>query len=135
MKTRIIVYWISTILIALETLAGGVLDLAHGPTNAFGGTHVVSVVKGLGYPVYLLVILGVWKIPGAVTLVAPGLRRLKEWAYAGIVFELSGAAASHAACGQWSNLVSPLVLLGLALVSWALRPAARTLGAGVSSKN
>jgi uncharacterized membrane protein YphA (DoxX/SURF4 family) len=128
-RIKLIGYWVATTLIALETLAGGVMDLTHGRTDVFGGTPVLDVVTGLGYPAYILIILGIWKIPGAVTLVVPGLLRAKEWAYAGIVFELSGAAASHAARGHRSDLVAPLVLLGLALVSWALRPSSRKLAA------
>jgi hypothetical protein len=105
------------------------VDLTHGRGSVFSGPRVVDVVTSLGYPVYVLTILGIWKIPGAITLVAPGLRRLKEWAYAGIGFELSGAVASQAARRQWSDVTAPLVLLGLALCSWALRPPRRTLGA------
>jgi len=128
-KMKVIGYWVTTILIALETLAGGVTDLMHGRTNLFSGPLVVDVVTSLGYPVYVLAILGIWKIPGAIVLVVPGFLRLKEWAYAGIVFELSGAAASQAVRGRPSDIIAPLVLLGLALSSWALRPPSRTLGA------
>jgi hypothetical protein len=82
----------------------------------------------LGYPLYLGVILGAWRIPGAATLVAPGFARLKEWAYAGTVFNYTGAAASHFLAGdraiQW---FSPLVLAALTLVSWKLRPPSRSL--------
>ena len=91
--------------------------------------QVVNVVTSLGYPVYILIILGIWKIPGAIALVVPGFLRLKEWAYAGIVFELSGAAVSQAVRGHGSDIIAPLVLLGLALASWTLRPPGRTLGA------
>ena len=115
-------YWISTILIALETFAGGILDLSRRP-------QVTHVVASLGYPVYVLTILAICKIPGAITLVLPGFLRLKEWAYAGISFELFGAAVSLAACGHWRELITPLVLLGLALASWGLRPPNRILGA------
>jgi uncharacterized membrane protein YphA (DoxX/SURF4 family) len=129
MKTKAIVYWVTSILIALETLAGGLIDLVHGRTSVVSGPTVVEVVIGLGYPVYVLAILGVWKILGAIVLVMPGFLRLKEWAYAGIVFELSGAAASHGICRHWNDLTAPVVLLLLALTSWALRPPSRTLGA------
>ncbi len=123
-------YWVTTALIALETLAGGVTDLAHGRTNVVAGTPVADVLTSLGYPVYLLEILGFWKVPGAVVLLAPRLPRLKEWAYAGLVFELTGAAASHAARRHRAGeIITPLVLAGLAVASWALRPPSRTLGA------
>src|SRR5262245_55224038 len=89
MKPKIIAYWTTTSLIALETFAGGCTDLFHGRANIFNGPYVADIVTSLGYPVYVLAILGVWKIPGALTIVVPSALRLKEWAYAGIVFELS----------------------------------------------
>jgi hypothetical protein len=127
MTAKRILYWTTTSLIALETFVGGVVDLLHGRGQIVTGPTVVDVVTSLGYPVYILAILGAWKIPGAITLVLPGLLRLKEWAYAGIVFELSGAAVSQAIRGHASDVVAPAILLGLALASWALRPANRIL--------
>jgi uncharacterized membrane protein YphA (DoxX/SURF4 family) len=129
MKLRTIFYWISTALIALETFVGGIMDLTHGRTSVSSGPGVADVLTSLGYPLYVLVIIGVLKIPGAITLVLPGFLRLKEWAYAGIVFELSGAIASHAFCGHTAELIAPSVLLALALASWALRPQDRVLRA------
>ena len=127
MKTKTIAYRTTTTLIALETLAGGVTDLVHGRTMLVSGPLVVDVVTHLGYPVYLLAILGVWKVLGGITLLLPRFPRLKEWAYAGIFFELTGAAASHAARGNWSDLTAPLILAALTVASWALRPPNRTL--------
>jgi hypothetical protein len=129
MKIKVILYWIATTLIVLETLAGGFVDLTHGHTGVFSGPLVTDVVASLGYPAYVLTILGILKIPGAITLIVPGFLRLKEWAYAGIVFDLVGAAASNAVRGHKSDLIAPVTLLALALASWALRPASRTLGA------
>lgn len=129
MKAKAMLYWTTTSLIALETFLGGAIDLAHRRTGVVSGPFVTQVVTGLGYPVYVLAIIGMFKIPGAVTIVVPGFLRLKEWAYAGIVFELSGAIASHAASGNWGALIAPLSLLCLAIASWALRPASRVLGA------
>ena len=128
MKTKQILYWMTTAFIALETFVGGAIDLTHGRTGVVSGPSVVDVVTSLGYPIYVLAILGAWKIPGAIVLVMPGLLRLKEWAYAGIVFELSGAAVSHAARGHASDITVPVILVGLALASWALRPPSRILG-------
>src|SRR5215471_16073829 len=127
MKAKAIGYWTTTILIALETLAGGITDLAHGRTMLVSGPPVVEVMTQLGYPIYLLTILGIWKLLGGITLLVPRFPRLKEWAYAGIVFELTGAAASHAARGNWSEIIGPLFLTGLTFASWALRPPNRTL--------
>ena len=77
-------------------------------------------------PVYFLVILGVWKVLAAVAVLAPGLPRLKEWAYAGLVFNFTGAAASHLAVGDRADtLVAPMLFTGLTFASWALRPPAR----------
>ncbi len=128
MKAKAISYWVTTTLIALETLAGGVTDLTHGRTNLVSGPPVAAVITQLGYPTYLLMILGVWKLLGAIALLVPRFPRLKEWAYAGIFFELTGAAASHAARQNWSELIAPLILAALTIASWSLRPPDRTLG-------
>jgi uncharacterized membrane protein YphA (DoxX/SURF4 family) len=112
-------YWVATGLIALCFLPGGVSYLMRVPATIQGIEH-------LGYPAYLLTILGVWKVLGTAALLAPRLPRLKEWAYAGTVIELTGASISHAACGDalW-HVINPLVLAGIAIISWALRPASR----------
>ena len=127
MNLKMISYWATTAAIALETLAGGVTDLIHGREILVAGQPVVEVVTHLGYPVYVLTILGVWKLLGGIVLLIPRFPRLKEWAYAGIFFELTGAAASFALHGE-SFFSSPLILAMLALASWALRPPDRTLG-------
>jgi hypothetical protein len=128
LKAKTLLYWAATYLIALETFLGGAVDLTHGRTGVVSGPLVTQVITSLGYPVYILAIISIFKIPGAVTIVVPGFLRLKEWAYAGIVFELSGAVASQAECGKWADSIAPLLLLCLAIASWALRPASRTLG-------
>ena len=82
----------------------------------------------LGYPAYFFTILGVWKLGAVIALVAPGLPRLKEWAYAGIFFNLTGAAASHAVVRDpLGNVMTPLIVLAIAMTSWALRPESRRL--------
>ena len=125
--TRIF-YWTTTALITLETFVGGFVDLTHGRTALVSGPFAADVVTGLGYPLYVLWIIGIWKILGAITLVVPGFLRLKEWAYAGIVFELSGAVASLGASGRTADLTAPVLLLLATLASWVLRPPSRTLG-------
>ena len=105
-----------------ELCLGGVWDLLP--------VHQVRVVMDrLGYPSYLLAILGTWKLLGAIALVAPRFPRLKEWAYAGVVFDLTGALASHLASGflDVGALSYLFVMTGLAFASWALRPSARRL--------
>lgn len=129
MKMKAIAYWATTAVVALELLAGGVADLIHGPTLLFAGDPVVLVLAHLGYPVYFLTILGVWKLLGAIALLAPRFPRLKEWAYAGIIIEMTSAAASGAARGDdAATILWPLIFAVLALASWALRPPSRTLG-------
>ena len=121
--TKIVAYWVLTVLIAVETLVGGVTDLIHGRTLLLYGPPVVDIVTHLGYPVYFLGIIGVWKLLGGVTLLVPGYPRLKEWAYAGIVFELSGAVVSWFACEHnVRDAIAPMLLAFLALGSWALQP-------------
>jgi uncharacterized membrane protein YphA (DoxX/SURF4 family) len=121
MKTRLIAYWVTTALTAFAFLAGGASDLAR-PAELMKG------MAELGYPDYVVTILGVWKVLGAIAVLAPGLSRLKEWAYAGMFFDLSGAAASHAAVGDpVAKIVTPLIILGIVIASWALRPESRKL--------
>lgn len=120
-KRRIAGYWITTVLIALAMLLGGVAEVTHQKQNLDGMTS-------LGYPPYFSTILGTWKVLGAIVLLAPRVPRLKEWAYAGVFFDLTGAAISHAACAQYSHIIAPAILAVICLVSWALRPPSRMIG-------
>lgn len=121
-----IAYWICTFVIAFEMTAGALWGLLRIE-------YVRVVFAHLGYPVYLGTILGIWKVPFATVLFLPGLQRLKEWAYAGAVFNYTGAAASHFLAGHaglGSSVVwSPVILTVLTIASWALRPPARRLSA------
>jgi hypothetical protein len=129
MKMKLIGYWVTTVAIVFEALAGGLTDIIHGPALLFAGGPVVQVVARLGYPVYLLTILGVWKLLGAIALLVPRFPRLKEWAYAGTFFAYVGATASWAATGGGiGDIIPPLTLAVLTLASWALRPPGRMLG-------
>jgi hypothetical protein len=122
MKPRLIAYWVTTALTAFVFLSGGVMDVLQPP-------DVIKGMTDLGYTAYFTTILGVWKFLGGLTVLAPRLPRLKEWAYAGMFFDLSGASASHAAVGDPAvKVVVPLVLLGIVMTSWALRPESRRLG-------
>lgn len=110
-----IAYWTTTGLVALGMAASGAADLLGVPAVMDGLTR-------LGYPPYLTSILGVWKLLGAAAIVVPGLPRLKEWAYAGMFFAFTGAAASHGLSGDSAAHALPsLVLVGLVVTSWALR--------------
>jgi hypothetical protein len=107
-------YWVSTGIIALAIGSGGVAYLA-------GGEEQLRGMAQLGYPAYFVTILGVWKVLGALAIVTPRFPRLREWAYAGIAFDLIGAAASHAAVGNPEmHVVAPLVVLAIMAVSWRL---------------
>lgn len=122
MKTRNILYWAATGLVAAAFTAGGFANVTRA-------APVVATLDALGYPAYLASILGVCKLLGALALVAPGLPRLKEWAYAGIVFNMAGAVVSHLFVGDAPDtLLAPVILMALALISWALRPESRMLG-------
>lgn len=114
-------YWVTTGIVVAESAAGGLLDLLHQPP-------FFTVMQDLGYPAYFATILGVAKLAAVPVLLAPGLPRLKEWAYAGVVFTLAGAAASHLAAGDGpGNVVAPLAFAAIGIASWALRPRTRRL--------
>lgn len=82
----------------------------------------------LGYPLYFLTLLGVWKVLGAVAILVPGYPRLKEWAYAGMIFDISSAAVSRAVIGDGAlKAMAPLAVGCLVVASWALRPDRRVL--------
>src|SRR5690606_11990245 len=88
-----------------------------------------EIVTNLGYPLYLLSILGVWKILGVVAILVPKFPLLKEWAYAGFFFAMSGAAISHITAGQsFAEAVPSLVLLVMTVLSWYFRPPDRRMG-------
>jgi len=127
MKTRQIFYWIATALTAFVFLSGGVNELLRPGYLMQGMTH-------LGYPAYFVLILGVWKTLGGIAILAPRFPLLKEWAYAGMFFDLTGASASHASVGDPAiKIATPLIIAGIVIASWALRPSSRKLP-GVSSK-
>jgi uncharacterized membrane protein YphA (DoxX/SURF4 family) len=114
-RGRAIVFWVATLAVASELAVGGVWDLLRID-------YVRDVVEHLGYPTYLLTIMGVWKVPGAVALLIPRFPRVKEWVYAGAVINYASAAASHLIVGDGMvAIVAPVALLALTVTSWALR--------------
>jgi hypothetical protein len=114
-------YWVVTAVVAGECAVGGAMDL-------FRMAPFYPMMIGLGYPDYLATIMGTAKLIAAVVLLAPGLARLKEWAYAGVMINMIGAIASHVAMRQsLSNVIAPAAFAGLAILSWAWRPATRRL--------
>jgi len=127
-KRNKIIYWISTIWLSLGMLSTGTLQLlklkaegAVAPPGVYGIAH-------LGYPIYFLTILGIWKILGVVALLIPGFPLLKEWAYAGFFFAMSGAVFSRIASGDSVSEIFPSsLLLVLTVLSWYFRPADRKI--------
>jgi uncharacterized membrane protein YphA (DoxX/SURF4 family) len=119
----VIAYWVTTALVVFELGLGGAWDVMQVP-------QVRELMDHLGYPHYFLVILGIWKLFGAIALLIPRFPRLKEWAYAGAVFDLTGAVASLFASGlaSVSTVAYPIAMIGAAVASWALRPPSRRLG-------
>jgi hypothetical protein len=114
-------YWLATAIVTGELALGGVWDIARLP-------FVAQLVTHLGYPSYFLVLLGTWKVLGALALLIPGRPLLKEWAYAGAFFTYTGAIASHLTTGYALGEVGLLaVLTALTVLSWTLRPPSRRL--------
>ena len=126
MRAKSVAYWTTTVLTAFFIGSGGVAQVARVQGTVDGFVHV------LGYPLYFVTILGVWKVLGAIAILVPRFPRLKEWAYAGIFFDLTGAAASSAGAGVYGaygfHVLAPLILAGVAVASWWLRPESRTIG-------
>jgi hypothetical protein len=120
MKTSI-AFWIATVLVCIAFVGSGIANLVHA-------AHVAADMAHLGYPTYFSTILGAWKVLGAVAVAAPRLPRLKEWAYAGMIFDLSGAAISRGVSGDGAaGVLPPMIVAVLVIASWALRPGDRTL--------
>lgn len=130
-KTKSAAYWITTILVAFFIGGGGVAQVLRVKGTVDGFVHI------LGYPPYFVTILGVWKVLGAIAILAPRFPRLKEWAYAGIFFDLTGAAASNASVGGYGaygfHIIAPLAIAGLMVASWALRPEGRAVAGFVAA--
>jgi uncharacterized membrane protein YphA (DoxX/SURF4 family) len=127
-KRNKIIYWIATIWLATGMVSTGMLQLSRtqaegalSPPGVYGITH-------LGYPVYLLTILGITKLLGVIVILIPKFPLLKEWAYAGFFFLMAGAIYSHIASGDpWKENIPSLLLLLLTLVSWYFRPPGRKI--------
>jgi DoxX-like family len=118
-KRNKIIYWIATIWLSLGMLSGAVFQLLRMEDAVKNFTH-------LGYPLYLLTILGIWKILGVIAVLMPKMPVLKEWAYAGFFFAMSGAFISHIIMGDAIAEIFPsLLTLILVIASWYFRPVDR----------
>ena len=120
-KRNKIIYWVATCWLALGMVSTGMVQLLKVETE-------VENITKLGYPAYLLTILGIWKILGTAVVLMPKFPLLKEWAYAGFFFAMSGATFSRILAADPVNAIFPsLLLLVLTVVSWYFRPADRKL--------
>lgn len=121
MTTPQATYTLATALTVAAFAGSGLANLLHVQ-------HVAVDMAHLGYPPYFMSVLGTWKLLGAIVVAAPQLPRAKEWAYAGMIFDVTGAAASRAAASDGVMMVVvPLIVASLVVLSWATRPASRKL--------
>jgi uncharacterized membrane protein YphA (DoxX/SURF4 family) len=121
-KRNKIIYWVATGLLAIGMLQSGIFALLRAK-------DWVDVVTGLGYPVYFLTIIGIWKVLGVTAILIPRFPLIKEWAYAGFFFAMTGALASHLAVGitDAKAIAGPFFQLLFVITSWYYRPANRKL--------
>lgn len=116
-----IAYWVFTLYVVLTAAASGVVDILQ--TRA-----VLEELHRLGYPPHFAPLLGTWKVLGAVALAAPRYRLLKEWAYAGMFIDFSGAVVAHASVGDGvTSFIGPVLAILALVASWILRPPSRRL--------
>ena len=115
-KRNKIIYWIATLWLALGMTSTGIVQLIPMKEEA-------EMIQRLGYPLYFLTLLGVWKLLGVIAILIPKFGLLKEWAYAGFFFAMSGAVVSHLAVKEdASTLFGPILLIVLTVISWYFRP-------------
>lgn len=128
-KRNKIIYWIATSLLAFGMLSSGIFQLIRSK-------EMVDMLTQLGYPLYFMTILGIWKILGVVAILIPRFPVVKEWAYAGFFFAMTGAFISHVACADYDvkALLGPLMQTLFIVLSWYFRPASRKLVANGTSK-
>ncbi|HTH83427.1 MAG TPA: DoxX family protein [Mucilaginibacter sp.] len=123
-KRNKIIYWITTIWLALGMVSTGAVQLF----KAKAGQGGVDSIVHLGYPVYFLTLMGIWKFLGVIVVLIPKFTLVKEWAYAGFFFAMSGAIFSHIAVGDSISAILPaLLLLVLTVISWYFRPSDRKI--------
>jgi hypothetical protein len=120
-KRKQIWYWIITALLSFCIFSGGLFQ-------ALQLKGVVEGFKPLGYPTYFISLIGIWKMLGIIAILIPNFKLLKEWAYAGIFFTMTGAVISHIASDDVKvQIIAPIVLAIFTVLSWYLRPANRKI--------
>lgn len=120
-KRKLIWYWIITGLLSICLFMGGLFQALQLP-------DVVKGFRPLGYPTYFISLIGIWKMLGVIAILVPGFKLLKEWAYAGLFFTMTGAVISHLASNDiHPQIVAPAVFAVFTVLSWYLRPANRKI--------
>jgi uncharacterized membrane protein YphA (DoxX/SURF4 family) len=119
---KLVIYWVATALLAFGMLGSGIQQIMH--TQA-----MIDLIRPLGYPLYFLYIIGIWKVLGVSAILVPRFKLLKEWAYAGFFFVMTGALVSHLAIGDegLKAIIGPLMQTVFIILSWYFRPADRRL--------
>jgi len=121
-KTKNIVYWVTTILMSVGMLGSGLAQIVHAKA-------MIDLVVPWGYPEYFLSIIGTWKVLGVIAILTPGFKLVKEWAYAGFFFVMTGALISHLASGHYDvkAIMGPLMQTIFIVLSWYCRPVSRKI--------
>lgn len=120
-KGKLITYWVATALLSVGMLGSGIGQLVRAK-------EMVGIINHLGYPDYIMTILGVWKILGVIAILLPGFKLVKEWAYAGLFFTMTGALISHLIAGDSGKaVIGPLAQTIFIILSWYCRPADRRI--------
>ncbi|MGN6566667.1 MAG: DoxX family protein [Flavipsychrobacter sp.] len=120
-KKKLMWYWIITVILSFCLFTGGL-------AQAVQVKDVIAGFKPLGYPTYFISLIGIWKMLGIIAILVPGFKLLKEWAYAGLFFVMSGAVISHIAAGNVTiQIIAPFLLTIFTVLSWYLRPANRKI--------
>lgn len=121
-KRNKIIYWIATVLLCFGMLGSGIAQIIQSQA-------MIDLVTPLGYPLYFLIIIGVWKVLAVIALLSPGFKLLKEWAYAGLFFLLTGVTISHLASGHYEikEIIGPVMQTVFLITSWYFRPANRKI--------
>jgi uncharacterized membrane protein len=120
-NSKLVIYWVATVLMSVGMFGSGVAQIIRAK-------QMVDIINHVGYPLYVMTILGVWKILGVITILLPGFKLQKEWAYAGFFFLMSGALFSHLAMGDGGKaILGPMMQLVFISLSWYCRPDSRKL--------
>src|SRR5688572_27288068 len=121
-KRNLIIYWLTTALMSVGMLGSGLAQILQAK-------DMIAIITPLGYPSYFLYIIGTWKILAVIAILVPGFKLIKEWAYAGLFFVMTGALISHLAMGDNNiqAIIGPLMQTIFIILSWYFRPADRKI--------